>query len=40
MNNMTETLPGSVAYAAPDATRLRRKSLLATGVGNLLEWFD
>lgn len=40
MNNMTETLPGSVAQATPGAVNLRRKSLLATGVGNLLEWFD
>lgn len=40
MNNMTETLPGSVAQATPGAVNLRRKSLLATGIGNLLEWFD
>lgn len=25
---------------SPERLRLQRKSLLATGVGNLLEWFD
>ncbi|WP_426300148.1 MFS transporter [Arthrobacter sp. R-11] len=28
------------AEASPERSRLQRKSLFATGVGNLLEWFD
>ncbi len=40
MNNITETMSGYSTGQAKTRTSLRRKSLMATGVGNLLEWFD
>ena len=40
MNNITETMSDYSTGQAKTRTSLRRKSLMATGVGNLLEWFD
>jgi MHS family alpha-ketoglutarate permease-like MFS transporter len=40
MNNITETWSDQAVGQGKTRKSLRRKSLLATGVGNLLEWFD
>lgn len=40
MNNNTETLSSLSDIASKPHLNLRKKSLFATGVGNLLEWFD
>ena len=39
MNNITETLSDRTIGHGKTRTSLRKKSLIATGVGNLLEWF-